>query len=398
MNHMISPPAPTIDMLARAAALAPLIEAHAAETERLGTMPAPVVAALREAELFWTMLPHELGGAGCDFLETLDVLEEVSRADGSTGWSLMANMTGTALAGAFCGDAAADRMFGGGRRAITAGMLGPGGKAVEVPGGLRGGGRYSFGSGCAHADWFGAGMLVMEDGAPRRLASGLPEVQICFVPAAQVEILGNWDVAGLSGTGSYDYALPEQFVPSSFTVERSTVQPRRGGPIFAVGIPGLGCLGHAGVALGLMKRSLQEIVRIVDSKKRPGQTIAVGEQPIFRREFAVHEALYQAARAFVVNVYGDAQTTLAAGGSLGPAQRARFRQCTTWLHEVGADVVRFCYTRAGSAAQPKSSVLGRCMRDFGVATQHVFVDPNSMADAAPAIMTAWREIGARHAG
>ena len=61
-------------------------------------------------------------------------------------------------------------------------MLGPGGKSVEVEGGMKGAGKYAFGSGCDHADWFGAGMLVREDGKPRLLANGLPEVRVCFVP------------------------------------------------------------------------------------------------------------------------------------------------------------------------------------------------------------------------
>ena len=384
-----STPSSGNDLLSRARALAPMIQAHAEATEREGTMPAEIVAALRDAELFWTLLPTECGGLGADMVTGLEVIEEVTRADGSTGWSLMANMTGTALAGAFAGDDAAEAMFGNGRRAITAGMLGPGGKSVAVEGGLKGGGKYSFGSGCAHADWFGAGMFVMENGQPRTLPSGLPEVRVCFVPRDAVEIKGNWDVVGLMGTGSYDYVVPEQFIPASFTMERTAIEPRRGGPLFTAGIPGYGCLGHAGVALGLMKRALEEIVLVTADKKRPGYPTVVGDHPVFRREFSRNEAAYQCTRAFVVNVFADAQNTVRAGGALSPVQRARFRQCTTYLHEVAADVVRFCYTWAGSAAQPKSSALGRCMRDMGVATQHVFVDPVSMADAAPPILAEW---------
>ena len=123
------------DPLAQARALAPLIESLAASGEAEGTMPAELVAAFRDTGLFWLALPAELGGGGADLITTLETLEEVSRSDGSTGWSLMANMSGTALAGAFVGDAAAQRMFGGGRRAITAGML-----AVPAHGSTRSGG------------------------------------------------------------------------------------------------------------------------------------------------------------------------------------------------------------------------------------------------------------------
>lgn len=390
LNQLSADPAASRDdLLSRARALGPLIELRAELTEREGTMPAEIVAALREAELFWTLLPTECGGLGGDMVTGLEVIEEITRADGSTGWSLMANMTGTALAGAFAGDEAAEAMFGNGRRAITAGMLGPGGKSVEVDGGIQGGGKYSFGSGCGHADWFGAGMFVMEDGKPRTLANGMPEVRVCFVPRDAVEIKGNWDVAGLMGTGSYDYVVPERFIPAEFTMERTSIQPRRGGPMFTAGIPGYGCLGHAAVALGLMKRALEEIVHITAGKKRPGYPTVVGEHPVFRREFARNEAAYQCTRAFVVGVFADAQDTVRSGGTLSPLQRARFRQATTYVHEVAADVVRFCYTWAGSASQPKASPLARCMRDMGVATQHVFVDPVSMADAAPSIIADW---------
>ena len=85
-----------------------------------------MVGALREAELFWTLLPREAGGLGGDMLTGLEVLEEITRADGSIGWSLMANMTGTALAGAFAGEEALEAMFGGGRRSITGRHAWPG--------------------------------------------------------------------------------------------------------------------------------------------------------------------------------------------------------------------------------------------------------------------------------
>src|SRR3546814_9503267 len=71
------------------------------------------------------------------------------------------------------------------------------------------------------ATWMGGGMFVTENGAPKLLPSGLPEVRICFVPREKVVFRGNWDVMGLSGTGSYDYELPDQFIPHDFTMERS---------------------------------------------------------------------------------------------------------------------------------------------------------------------------------
>lgn len=380
------------DFIARARSITSLIRKEAATTESAGTLSKVVVEALKDLELFWMLVPTELGGGGANLTTAVEVLAEITCADGSSGWTLMANSTQTAIAAAFCGPSAIEAMFGGGRRAITAGMFGPGGKSIETDGGYVGSGKFSFGSGCAHADWIAAGMLVLENGAPRRLAGGQPEVRVCFVPRERVQFKGNWDVNGLVGTGSYDYELPEQRIDRDFAFERTAVTPLRGGPVFSLGIAAFACAGHAAIPLGLMKRSLAELVGIAAKKTRPGYPSVIAEYPVFREQFSVQEASYQACRRYVLNVFEDAESTAESGQPLTAEQRARFRQAATWAHQVAADVVRFCHYWAGSESIRASSALGRCMRDMHVATQHVYVNPISLVDAAPALMNGWNAI------
>ncbi|MGZ4759947.1 MAG: acyl-CoA dehydrogenase family protein, partial [Acidimicrobiales bacterium] len=121
----------------RARALRPLIEANAERTEMHGTMTAEVVDAIAEAGLFWLLVPTEVGGLEADAVTALEVFEELAYADGSTGWSAMANITSSAFAAIYTGDAAAEEMFPAGARGIHAGMLGPVGKARRVDGGYR---------------------------------------------------------------------------------------------------------------------------------------------------------------------------------------------------------------------------------------------------------------------
>jgi alkylation response protein AidB-like acyl-CoA dehydrogenase len=73
-------------------------------------------------------------------------------------------------------------------------------------------GRYSFGSGSGHAGWIGGGTLELDGGELVMSAAGNPVIRAFFVPRDRVVFLGNWDVMGLSGTGSYDYEVPEQTV------------------------------------------------------------------------------------------------------------------------------------------------------------------------------------------
>jgi indole-3-acetate monooxygenase len=129
------------DLVDRARSLAPLIEAHANQTETEGTMPAPVVAAIAESGLFGTLVPRELGGLESDISATLAVFEELARADGSTGWSTMANITTAGLASIYVGDEAVKTIFAD-PDAVLAGMLGPVGTGTAVDGGFRVSGHF----------------------------------------------------------------------------------------------------------------------------------------------------------------------------------------------------------------------------------------------------------------
>ncbi len=376
----------------RARKIAPLVRAEALESERIGTMTPKVVAAMKDAGLFWMLVPKSLGGSQARMVECMEAWEEISTADASAGWSLMANSTGTAAATAFVSDEAIAKMYGGSELPIMAGMLGPGGSAVETPEGLKGSGKYRFGSGSLHATWLGSGMFVLDDKLIRKLPDGNPQVRVCWLPKENAVFDKTWDVLGLQGTGSVDYALTDVTVPEGFHHERSINRGLRDWRLYDIGIAGLACAGHTGVALGLMKRALEEITHIAFAKKRPAYQTVLGEQQVFRHDFAYHEAAYRAARAFTMELYDETEDYLGAGNELTPAMRARFRQNVIYVHKVAAEVVRFCYTMGGSDSLRNPSDLGRCMRDVSAATQHIFVDTIAMQDVAVPILDDWKQV------
>ncbi len=113
------------DLVTRARTLRPLIEAEAAEAERSGTTTKKVVEAVAEHGLFWTMVPAACGGAEAPIETALGVFEELAYADGSTGWSVMANASSSAFAAIYCDDDAVATMFPAGAPGIHAGMFGP---------------------------------------------------------------------------------------------------------------------------------------------------------------------------------------------------------------------------------------------------------------------------------
>jgi alkylation response protein AidB-like acyl-CoA dehydrogenase len=385
-----------IDAVGAARALTALVEAEAEAAELGGTITDPVVEALHDAGLFGLMVPRELGGAEADIATCLEVFEILAWADASTGWSHMANATAAAFAAVFTSDEAAETIFrssgesatgSGGRMPVVAGMFGPVGSAELVDGKYVATGRYGFASGSGHASWISGGTLVVQDGDFVPDANGLPEMRVVFVPRDHVEFLGNWDVMGLQGTGSYDYALDGEVVEAGFTFPLLNAVAHRGGPVYGFGVLGVTSAGHAGFALGVGKRALDELLRIVANKARLGSA-PVRDQQLFQYELGFQDAALASARALVFDAFTTVEADLLAGREPSEMERQRLRQVTTYATRIAAEVVRFAYTWAGTNALRQPSVLGRCFRDMHAATQHVFVDNNTLTDAGVLLMDA----------
>lgn len=379
-------PARSQSPLAAAQQLADVVGAEAARSEADATLSPVVVEAFHDSGLFGLMVPKELGGEEADLPTVVAVYEEVSRADGSAGWTLLANATTSAFAGAYTGPVAVRQMFGGDRIPVAAGQFSPRGTAVRAGDGAGYvvSGRYSFGSGCAHSPWIGGGALELRDGEFVAGPSGLPTIRAYFVPRERVEFLGNWDVMGLAGTGSYDYEVPEQTVHDDFTFDLIAAPPRRGGPVYRLGVLGLTAAGHAAFALGVGRHGMDELTRIVQTKHRLGAD-PLRDQQLFRHDYALHDAALHAARAFVYESFATVQDLLDAGDDPAPVQRQRLRQATTYATRVATDAVRFAYTAAGTDAL-RPGALQRCFRDLHASTQHLVVDNNTLTETTRVLL------------
>src|SRR5262249_42002552 len=103
----------TADPLATARALRPVIEAGAAESEEIGRIVDPVVDAVAESGLLGILVPEEFGGFEAQPELCIDVMEELSYADGSFGWAYMAATFGSKGAATYTGPACVDAIFKG---------------------------------------------------------------------------------------------------------------------------------------------------------------------------------------------------------------------------------------------------------------------------------------------
>lgn len=375
------------DLVDRARALAPLIEGDAADAEDQGTLTPAVVDALGAADLFWLLVPRRLGGLEADLVTALEVFEELARADGSTGWSLMANATASCFGAIYTGEEAARAMFVDHGRGIHAGMFAPAGSGRRDGEGYVVTGDWQFGSGSGHATWFSGGFQEVDaDDQPVVTDSGLPAMRVAFLPRDEVDLRGNWDVMGLAATGSYDYRVDTRHVDDAFTFALLEAEPMRGGPAYGVGLFTLTALGHAGFALGVGRRALDEVLAIARAGKERLGANPIADQQLFQHDFALHDAALRGARAYAIEAFAAAEAGACTEGRPSPVQEQRTRQATTHATRVAADAARFAYTWAGSAGLRNPSAVGRCFRDIHAGTQHLFVDNNTLTGYTQALL------------
>jgi len=348
-----------------------ILAANAEEAEIQRTLPEITVAALRDSGLFALKTPAVLGGAEADPMTQFDVLEAVAYIDSSAGWCLSISSSSLGLAAALLPDAAVAEMFAGDQVPMMAGALMPG-QAVAVDGGYRVTGRWSWASGIRHADWVGATVRIDGDsGHP-------PKLRMLVVPAARVEILDNWHVAGMKGTGSFDFALSDLLVPETFSYDLIDLQPRRGGPLYRLGIPGFVVYEHAAFALGVARRALDSIILLAQTKARGyGKTVPLASRAVFQRAVGEADLRLRAARALIVGVMEKAWMTVCAGDSLDSGLQAELRSATTLANDIALEVTTNAFRYGAGSAVRLDNVLQRCLRDLQVESSHLMVSDSA---------------------
>lgn len=375
----------TTTLLDRVRALAPLVEASADEMEGRAALTAEVAAAVRDSGAIHLMVPRQFGGDELGIVETIEVIEELARQDGSVGWSTMAASVSTAFSAIYTSDDVARSLFGTDRGAILAGQLAPMGRADVDGDGYLVAGSYRFGSGSDQTTHMLGGCLLYRDGEMVVRDNGMPEVVAAVVPNACVRFDGNWDVMGLSGTASVDYEIAPTRVGPGEVFSIFTEVPERGSDMHRLGVMVLTAAGHAGWALGVARRALDEITELAATKVRMSDTL-LADQQVFRVGFAEAEASVRAARAFVVEAFAAAEADVAGGGRLSPRANHLTRLATTWATSAAAEAVEWAYRESGTESLRNPSVIGRCFRDVNAATQHVMVGRKTLTDAAAELL------------
>ena len=357
-------------LLKGAKELSSFISDQAVIGDDLGRLTDECVQALRDAGLFSLFIPKALKGAELSPLEGLEIVEVLSRADGSTGWVFMATQVSMASCAAFLAPSVTKKIFKT-HIPLIAGHGAPMGKADTESNGYRLSGNWSYGSGLLHSEWIHSGAIIYKDGEPTFFpGTKYPHMRIFIVPIAEAEFKDNWDVLGLRASGSVDYSIRDAFVPEEYTHLLSANRPYLGGDLYRLGILGLATIGHTGVSLGIARRMLDEISALANAPSgRPTPLSNRGGGEAFQLQYGQAEARLHAARAFAYDIWGKIQVTLADGSDPTVRQITLARLAFLHANSVATGIANFGFEFGGGVALRKGKIQ-RCFRDQRAAAQH----------------------------
>jgi indole-3-acetate monooxygenase len=343
------------------------------QAERERKLPDELMASLRRARIFSIYTPKQFGGMGLALVDALQIVEEVSRLDGSTGWVVSLGFANDLFTSVIDQQAAA-KVFEEDAFALIAGSPGFNMRAAPVEGGYEVSGQWAFASGAPNAKWVNAAVPVFDGDKPRMTPYGMPEMIMTFMKPHEAEIVeGTWDVLGLRASGSFDLRVDKVFVAKEFA-----------GPFSVMGAPtqrecalarvplftALSVMQAPPVCLGIARHAITAFCALAAEKERPPAPKLIDQTPA-QIAVAKAEAKLRSARLFYYEAAREMWDTASASRPVTPELQANVRLAVLTAAENSVEIVDSLYRLAGSSSIFQRSPLERCFRDVHTASQHM---------------------------
>ena len=187
---------------------------------------------------------------------------------------------------------------------------------------------------------------------------------------SEAQIIDNWHVLGLRGTGSDSYALNDHFVPHEFTAGRDNpAELREKGPLYQFTSGMIYAMSFAHVSMGIAKGAFDAFIEIARDKVPRGAKGTLRENNVIQSQVSQCEARLKSSRAYlrgvIAEMWDEARTT----GAISADYHPQLRLAATWAIHQARDIVATVYQAAGSSAIFENNPLERRMRDIHAGTQ-----------------------------
>lgn len=357
------------ELLRRARELVPTLRQRTAQTEAQRFVPAATIEDFRRAELLHAVLPKRYGGFEVEFGDMIAIVSELARGCASSAWVYAIFCDHQLSIGMFPEQAQED-VWRTAPGALASSGLAPSGKVTRAPGGYQIEGRWSFSSGCDHAEW-----VFVQSMAPADDDNGAPVPSYFLLPRSQFRIIDNWHVVGLCGTGSKDIEIDSVFVPAHRTARIADINescspgsrfhdgalyklPRAGTIPFTLGAPAIG-------AAQSLYDTFVEMMRT-----RGSRGFALAEQATIQVRVAEAAAEIDAARLLIDRDCRASMAAVRANGKLTLEERARNRRDMAYAVKLCRQAAERLFSATGGAGLYTDTEMQRMYRDVLAISHH----------------------------
>lgn len=376
-------------LLERARAFRPRLRAMEAEAERQGRLPQDLMEELDAAGFFRIVQPRNFGGLECDVPTFYKVMMEIARGSTDVGW-VMALVSGQPMVLARFPEQAQAEAYGTTGEFRASGSFAPPGKAVPVEGGYRVTAAWQNGSGCDISTHFMP--LVMIE-----TADGPQPAQI-LIDRKDFEIVDDWNVIGMRGTGSKRVVVNDLFVPEHRVMRchgmMRGAEPldlactTNDNPMYSASISPFLISQTACVAVGTARAALDHYEEILRTKKSAYPPYhEKGTDPVHQRNYGTAFRLVSTAEAALVQAGHEfmdyAREWQEDGVPFDQMRALRLRSIAVQAVQLGWEAFQLVFHAGGtSTAAREGHPLTRILRNFNVLRTHAVLQ---LEDAAHAV-------------
>jgi 3-hydroxy-9,10-secoandrosta-1,3,5(10)-triene-9,17-dione monooxygenase len=353
------------DLLERGLRLRPGLVARQQEAERLRRLPKATMQEFNDAGILRVIQPAVFGGFEADFICQIDLTYEIARSCGASGWVYAVLSAHAAMIASFS-ERAQQEVWGDDPLALASSSLSSIGRFKRVDGGYLVSGFWRYSSGCDYCAW-----LVAGADAEAHDETGRRPRRRFLLPISALEIVDDWRVLGLAGTGSKSLRGEDVFVPEwrSLTDREFLGNTGPGRSLHdhchlyrlsRFAHPGPLSLAMAGV--GIAQHAVDYCTAHVD-RMGVGRTSAV-EREAIRHDVAEATTEVDAARLLIRRTVGEIERTGKA--RIEPVPRALIELVARDRHFATLYALRATdrlFRAAGSQVLFEGNELQRCLRD-----------------------------------
>ena len=356
----------------RARALVPSLAERARATEAARRVPNETMTEYRQAGILRALQPKRFGGGQASFSVFSEVVEILAQGCASSAWVYAVLGEHQWILACMPDEAQAD-VWGDTPEAVASSSLAPRNTGVPVDGGWRLTGDFPFSSGCDHAQW-----AIL--GARAEDAAGNKPTRYMLVPMDQIEIVDDWHVLGLRGTGSKTLRLKDVFVPAHRTVLL--------GDLLSGNTPGAAILPEYSllraprgfmvpfslppVTFALARKALEMVPAALRSRLSRG-TRDLGESEIVQLHLAEAGAEIDLASLILHSRRTESMALLESGRPVTAEDAARNRRDIAYAAEMVRRGVERLVEIAGSQTMRDDDPLQPILRDVTTIATHTVV-------------------------